>query len=277
MKKIITHSLDDFKKMEIAGKLAAQTLDMIGEFVKPGISTNELDKICHDFTIQNNAIPAPLNYKGFPKSICTSVNHVVCHGIPDDYKLQDGDIISIDVTSIVDGWHGDSCRTYFVGDSFIKNPKTIKAKRLTKVTYNAMMLAISAVKPGERLSIIGQTIQEYVQQYGFGIVQDFCGHGVGKTFHTEPMVPHYYAKDISRYSDEIILKEGMFFTIEPMINAGRYDVIVSQFDNWTVTTRDKSLSAQFEHTIGVTSNGAVIFTKSQNGTDFPKILEDFKL
>jgi len=278
MKKIPIHTKDDFEGMRIAGEMAAKTLDMIGKFVKPYITTDEINTICHNFIIENNLIPAPLGYRGFPKSICTSVNQIVCHGVPNDYKLKDGDIIGIDVTVITpNGWHGDTCRTYFVGDSFEKDNKTIKAKRLTKVTYNSMMKAISIVKPGIKLSEIGKTIQNYVAKYNFSVVRDFCGHGVGKIFHTDPMIPHYYGKDVSDYTDSIILQEGMFFTIEPMINAGKFDVIVSKIDGWTVATKDKKLSAQFEHTIGVTKNGCEIFTKSPTKMDYPKILDELEL
>ncbi|QED23505.1 Methionine aminopeptidase [Candidatus Deianiraea vastatrix] len=280
MKKIPIHAKSNFEGMKKAGKMAANTLDMIEEFIKPGVTTEALDKICYDFITSNGGICAPLGYKGFPKSMCTSVNHVVCHGIPSDYELRDGDIVGIDVTPILDGWHGDSCRTFFVGNSFTENdPKTIKAKRLTKVTYNAMMNAINLVKPGIKLAEIGKSIQSYVAKYNFSVVRDFCGHGVGKTFHTEPMVPHYYADDVVDYADSITLEEGMFFTIEPMINAGRFDVNVSKIDSWTVTTKDRQLSAQFEHTIGVTANGCEIFTKSDNfeNTRLFQILDSIKL
>ncbi len=248
---IVIHGEEDFIKMRAAGRLTAEILDFITDFVKAGISTDELNKLCHDKIIANNAIPAPLNYKGFPKSICTSINHVVCHGIPSERKLQNGDIVNIDVTVILDGWHGDSSRTYLVGET------SIKAKRLVQTTYDCMMLGIEEVKPGARLGDIGNAIQTHAEKNGFSVVRDYCGHGIGRIFHTDPNVVHYGKKGTG-----IALEEGMFFTIEPMINAGNCETILSKHDGWTVTTRDKSLSAQFEHTIGVTKNGYEIFTKS---------------
>jgi methionyl aminopeptidase len=258
MGKIIIHSEEDSKKMRAAGKLAAEILDYVTEFVQPKVTTNYLNDICHNKIIENNAIPAPLNYKGFPKSICTSINHVVCHGIPSDKELKDGDIVNIDVTVILDGWYGDSSRMYYVG-----NPE-IKAKRLCQVTYDSMMLGIEQVKPGNSLGDIGNAIQTYAEKQGFSVVRDYCGHGIGRIFHTDPSVLHYGKKGTG-----IILEEGMFFTIEPMINAGKYETILSKHDNWTVTTRDKSLSAQFEHTVGVTKDGVEIFTTSPKAFDFP--------
>jgi|TARA_B110000259_G_C14033813_1_gene408104 methionyl aminopeptidase len=255
---VIIHTEEDFKKMRKAGCLAAEILDYIGDFVRPGITTNELNDLCHNKIIENDAIPAPLNYKGFPKSVCTSINHVICHGIPSDKKLKNGDMINIDVTVIIDGWHGDTSRTYYAG----KPP--IKAKRLCQTTYEAMMLGIEQVKPEATLGDIGYVIQKYAEDAGYSVVRDYCGHGIGKVFHTEPNVLHYGKKNTG-----LILKEGMFFTIEPMINEGRKETILSKHDNWTVTTRDKSLSAQFEHTIGVTKNGYEIFTKSPKGLDHP--------
>lgn len=245
------HTKDDFNKMRASGALAARTLDFITEHVKPGVTTDHLNQLCHDFIVSHNAIPAPLNYKGFPKSICTSVNHVICHGIPSEKKLKNGDIINIDVTVIVDGWHGDTSRMYFVGDV------AVKPKRLIQVTYDSMMMAIEMVKPGVRLGDIGNTIQKYVEKNGFSVVRDYTGHGIGRVFHDEPTVLHY-----GKAGTGVVLKEGMFFTIEPMVNAGRPDTILSRLDGWTVTTRDKSLSAQFEHTVGVTKDGVEIFTKS---------------
>jgi methionyl aminopeptidase len=251
------HTKDDFKKMRIAGKLAAQTLDLIAEYVKPGISTDELNTICHDFIIKNNAIPAPLNYRGFPKSICTSINHVVCHGIPSDRKLNDGDIVNIDVTVIVDGWHGDTSRMYFAGEP------SIKAKRLVDITYKSMMEGIKTVKPGATLGDIGYAIQTYAESNGYSVVREYCGHGIGKTFHDEPNVVHFGEK-----GKGTVLEEGMFFTIEPMINAGKYLTKLLN-DKWTVVTKDRSLSAQFEHTMGVTKDGVEIFTKSPKEMYFP--------
>ncbi len=250
---ITIHTEEDFIKMRKAGKLASKILDYIGNFVKPGITTNELNDLCHNKIIENGAIPAPLNYRGFPKSICTSINHVVCHGIPSEKILQNGDIVNIDVTVIVDGWHGDSSRMYYAGEP------PIKARRLCEATFEAMMLGIKQVKPGNHLGDIGFAIQSYVEKLGFSVVRDYCGHGIGKVFHAEPNVLHYGKK-----GSGIILEEGMFFTIEPMINAGKYETILSKHDGWTVTTRDKSLSAQFEHTVGVTKNGYEIFTISKN-------------
>jgi len=250
---ITIHTEEDFIKMRKAGKLASEILDYIGDFVKPGITTNKLNDLCHNKIIENGAIPAPLNYRGFPKSICTSINHVVCHGIPSEKILQNGDIINIDVTVIVDGWHGDSSRMYYAGEP------SIKAKRLCEATFEAMMLGIQQVKPGNSLGDIGFAIQSYVEKLGFSVVRDYCGHGIGKVFHTEPNVVHYGKK-----GSGLILEEGMFFTIEPMINAGKYETILSKHDDWTVSTRDKSLSAQFEHTVGVTKNGYEIFTISKN-------------
>ena len=250
---ITIHTEEDFIKMRKAGKLASEILDYIGDFVKPGITTNKLNDLCHNKIIENGAIPAPLNYRGFPKSICTSINHVVCHGIPSEKILQNGDIINIDVTVIVDGWHGDSSRMYYAGES------SIKARRLCEATFEAMMLGIEQVKPGNSLGDIGFAIQSYVEKLGFSVVRDYCGHGIGKVFHAEPNVVHYGKK-----GSGIILEEGMFFTIEPMINAGKYETILSKHDDWTVSTRDKSLSAQFEHTVGVTKNGYEIFTISKN-------------
>lgn len=258
MTKVTIHDAQAFVKMRAAGKLAAEILDFITPYVKAGVTTNSLDKLCHDKIIENGAIPAPLNYKGFPKSICTSINHVVCHGIPSEKKLQDGDIVNIDVTVIVDGWYGDSSRMYFAGKP------SIKAQRLTQTTYDCMMLGIQQVKPGNTLGDIGNAIQTYAEKNGFSVVRDYCGHGIGKVFHTDPNVVHYGKK-----GSGMVLQEGMFFTIEPMINAGGFETILSKHDDWTVTTRDKSLSAQFEHTIGVTKDGFEIFTKSPKNLDFP--------
>lgn len=252
------HDPADFAGMRAAGQLAAETLDMITEYVVPGVTTERLDQLCHDFITSRGAIPAPLNYRGFPKSICTSINHVVCHGIPGPKKLMDGDIINIDVTTILDGWHGDTSRMYIAG----KAP--IKAQRLVDVTYDAMMAGIEAVKPGATLGDIGRAIQTLAEKKRFSVVRDFCGHGLGKTFHAEPQVLHYYSKS----SDEIILEPGMFFTIEPMINTGTYDTLVLS-DGWTAVTRDKGLSAQFEHSLAVTETGYEIFTLSPKGYTKP--------
>ena len=251
MSTIKIHNKEDFSKMRKAGKLAAEILDYIGNYVEPGITTNKLNQLCHDKIIANGAIPAPLNYKGFPKSICTSINHVICHGIPGEKKLKNGDIVNIDVTVIVDGWHGDSSRMYFAGQP------SIKAKRLCNITYEAMMLGIEQVRPGNRLGDIGFAIQNYVEKNGFSVVRDYCGHGIGTVFHDEPNVMHFGKKNTGD-----ILEEGMFFTIEPMVNAGGYKTILDKNDGWTVRTRDKSLSAQYEHSLGVTKDGFEIFTIS---------------
>ncbi len=253
------HEADDFASMRRAGKLAAETLDMITEHVIPGITTEELDKLCHDFITKNGAIPAPLNYKGFPKSICTSVNHVVCHGIPGDRVLKNGDIVNIDITVILDGWHGDTSRMFLVGEKV-----SVKAKRLVDVTYDAMMAGIEAVKPGATLGDVGHAIQQVAEGARFSVVRDFCGHGLGREFHVPPSVMH-----IGNPGEGVRLEPGMFFTIEPMINAGDYATKVLESDGWTAVTRDRSLSAQFEHSLGVTEDGVEIFTLSPKGFTKP--------
>lgn len=243
--------------MRKAGKLAAETLDYITPFVVPGVTTEELDRLCHDYILANNAIPAPLNYRGFPKSICTSINHVVCHGIPGQKALQKGDAINIDVTVILDGWYGDSSRMYFAD-----KPK-IKAAKLADVTFEAMWRGIEQVKPGATLGDIGHAIQTFAEAQRYSVVRDFCGHGIGRVFHDAPNVMHF-----GRAGHGAVLQEGMFFTIEPMINIGKADVKILE-DGWTAVTRDKSLSAQFEHTIGVTKDGYEVFTLSPKGLDKP--------
>lgn len=248
------HNAQGFEGMRVAGKLGAETLDFITPHVQPGITTEELDKLCHDFIIKNGAIPAPLNYKGFPKSICTSINHVVCHGIPGDKKLKNGDSVNIDVTVIVDGWHGDTSRMFLVGDKVSR-----KAERLVEVTYDSMMKGIEVVKPGARLGDIGYAIQSYAESQHFSVVRDFCGHGIGQIFHTAPSVVHYGEPNTGT-----VLEPGMFFTIEPMINAGHWGTKVLS-DGWTAVTRDRSLSAQFEHSLAVTDDGFEIFTLSPKG------------
>jgi methionyl aminopeptidase len=255
---ITIHKKDDFAKMRVAGKLAAETLDFITEYVNPGVTTDHLNTLCHDFITERGAIPAPLNYKGFPKSICTSINHVVCHGIPSEKVLKNGDIINIDVTVIVDGWHGDTSRMYYVGEV------AVKPKRLIQVTYDAMMIGIEKVKPGAHIGDIGHAIQTYAEKHNYSVVRDYTGHGIGRIFHDEPTILHY-----GKTGTGPVLEEGMFFTVEPMINAGKYDTILSKFDDWKVTTRDKSLSAQFEHTIVVTKDGAEIFTLSPKQLLYP--------
>ncbi len=245
--------------MRAAGKLAAEVLDMIGAHVVPGVTTEELNTLCHDFIVGHGAIPAPLNYKGFPKSICTSINHVICHGIPGPKKLQEGDIVNIDVTVILDGWYGDTSRMYLAGDKI-----PVKAKRLVSVTYDAMMAGIEAVKPGVPLWHVGRAIEKVATAERFSVVRQFCGHGIGRVFHSPPSVLHY----LDEQENDIILEPGMIFTIEPMINAGGWEAITLS-DGWTAVTRDKSLSAQFEHTLMVTEKGYEIFTLSPKGYTRP--------
>ena len=245
---IILHTSADFEGMRKAGHLAARTLDYITPYVKEGVTTQELNDLCHNFIIEHKAIPAPLGYKGFPRSICTSVNHVVCHGIPGPKKLQQGDILNIDVTVILDGWHGDTSRMFTIGKP------SLLAQKLIDATYEAMMRGIEVVRPGAQLGDIGHAIQSFVEAKGFSVVRDFCGHGLGKTFHTAPNILHFGKPHTGPK-----LQEGMFFTVEPMINAGKYNIKILH-DDWTAVTRDKSLSAQFEHSVGVTSTGYEIFT-----------------
>lgn len=255
---ITIHKKEDYEKMRVSGRIAAATLDFVTDKVVPGVTTDELNNICHEFMTKNGAIPATLGYKGFTKSCCISVNHVVCHGIPGRKKLKNGDIINIDVTTIIDGWHGDTSRMYYVGDVLVK------PKRLIQVTYDAMMLGIEQVKPGARLGDIGNAIQTHAEKHNYSVVRDYCGHGIGKIFHDDPSIVHYGKKGTG-----LVLEEGMFFTVEPMVNAGHYSTILSSLDGWTVTTRDKSLSAQFEHTIAVTNDGFEIFTLSPRGYTSP--------
>ena len=240
-----------FEKTEIAGRIAARALDEVTSYVKPGVITDKLDKICYEFINDNGGYSAPLFYRGFPKSCCTSVNHVVCHGIPSNKQLSDGDIINIDVTSIVNGWHGDTSRMFYVGNV------SIKSQNLISTTYNSMMKAISIIKNGLHLGDLGEVIQTYVEKRGFSVVRDFCGHSIGKIFHQPPNILHYGKK-----GEGSKLKTGMIFTVEPMINEGKYDTKMLQ-DGWTAVTKDKLLSAQFEHTVGVTDNGFEIFTQSK--------------
>ncbi len=251
------HTKENFESMRRAGRLAAETLDYITPFVVPGVTTEKLNDLCHDFITLNGAIAAPLNYRGFPKSICTSINHVVCHGIPGDRKLIDGDVVNIDVTVILDGWFGDSSRMYPVGKM------SVKARRLIDVTYEAMMRGIEVVKPGATVGDIGHAIQSFAEAQRFSVVRDFCGHGLGRVFHDTPSILHF-----GRPGEGPVLREGMFFTIEPMINAGGYGVKVLS-DGWTAVTKDKSLSAQFEHSLGVTATGYEIFTLSPTGLHRP--------
>jgi len=252
------HGPEAFEAMRRAGRLAAETLDFITPYIQPGVTTGELDRLCHDFVADHGAVSAPLNYRGFPKSICTSINHVVCHGIPGDRRLIEGDILNIDVTPILDGWHGDSSRMFLVGERI-----AIKARRLVDVTYEAMMRGIAVVRPGVHIGAIGDAIQRHAESHRFSVVRDFCGHGVGRVFHDAPSILHY-----GRPEDGVEMREGMFFTVEPMINAGRYEVKVLS-DGWTAVTKDRSLSAQFEHTVGVTATGYEIFTISPAGLHRP--------
>ncbi|NDY92222.1 type I methionyl aminopeptidase [Ideonella livida] len=246
----------DVEAMRVAGRLTSEVLDMLTEHVKPGVTTEQLDKLAHDHIVHvQKAIPAPLNYqppgyKPYPKSICTSINHQVCHGIPNDRPLKNGDIVNIDVTVIKDGWHGDSSRMYVVGEG------SIAAKRLCQVTYEAMWKGIQKVRPGARLGDIGHVIQQFAEAQGFSIVREFCGHGIGQKFHEEPQILHY-----GRPGTGEVLQKGMVFTIEPMINAGRRE-IKELGDGWTIVTKDRSLSAQWEHTIVVTDDGYEVLTVS---------------
>ncbi|GEQ98166.1 methionine aminopeptidase [Iodidimonas gelatinilytica] len=251
------HDPADFEGMRKAGKLAAEVLDFIAPYVKPGVTTEALDQLCHDFIIDHGAIPAPLNYRGFPKSICTSVNHVVCHGIPGPKSLKDGDSINIDITVILDGWHGDTSRMFFVGKP------SVKARRLADITHEAMMRGIHMVKPGVTLGDIGHAIQSYVEKERCSVVREFCGHGIGQVFHDAPNILHY-----GHPGTGAVLEEGMFFTIEPMVNAGKPDTKVLD-DGWTAVTRDRSLSMQFEHSLAVTKDGYEIFTRSPKGLHQP--------
>ena len=239
---------EQIDKMRVAGKLAGEVLEMIGPHVQKGITTDELNTICHDYIVAHNAIPAPLNYNGFPKSICTSVNHVVCHGIPSDKVLKEGDIINIDVTVIVDDFHGDTSKMFYVGKP------SVMAKRLTEVTQQALYLGIRMVKPGVHLGDIGHAIAQFAHKHHYSVVREYCGHGIGQVFHEDPQVLHYGTPGTG-----LALEPGMCFTIEPMINAGKRFVKLLP-DEWTVVTKDRKLSAQWEHTIGVTETGYEIFT-----------------
>ena len=251
---------EKFEKMKVAGKLASQTLDMITSYIKPGISTNKIDQLCYEFIKDNKGYSAPLYYRGFKKSLCTSLNHVICHGVPSDKTLEDGDIVNIDVTAIVNDYYGDTSRMFCVGKT------SVKANNLINTTYEAMMKAINILKPGIKLGDIGYEIQSYVEDKGFSVVRDFCGHGISNVFHEHPNILHYGKKNTGPE-----LESGMTFTIEPMINFGKYDVKILD-DGWTAVTKDKSLSAQFEHTVGITENGYEIFTKSAKGYSRPPYL-----
>ena len=241
-----------FEKTRLAGIVAAGALDEVAKIAKPGVRTDQIDKICYEYINDHDAYSAPLYYRGFPKSCCTSTNHVVCHGIPSGKILTEGDIVNVDVTALKNGWHGDTSRTFEIGEV------SVKAKKLVKTTYEAMMKAIEIIREDIQLGDIGATIQNYVEANGFSVVQDFCGHGIGQTFHKEPNVLHYGKKGTGEK-----IKAGMIFTIEPMINIGNYETKTLN-DGWTAVTKDKSLSAQFEHTIGVTKDGYEIFTLPKN-------------
>ena len=256
-RRITLYKPEDAAPMRAAGRLAAAALDMIGAHVRPGITTIELDRICHDYILAHGATPAPLNYRGYPKSVCISINHVVCHGIPGERRLEMGDVLNIDVTVILDGWFGDSSRMYCAG------PPSTKARNLIEVTYEALMRGVNVVRPGATFGDIGHAIQVYVEANRFSVVRDFCGHGLGRVFHAAPNVLHF-----GRPGEGPVLKPGMFFTIEPMVNAGRPEVKILD-DGWTAVTRDRSLSTQFEHTVGVTETGVEIFTLSPEGIDKP--------
>ena len=251
---------EKFEKMRIAGKLASQTLDMLTDNIKEGISTDHIDKLGYEFIRDNGGYSAPLYYRGFTKSLCTSLNHVVCHGIPSDRILRDGDAINVDVTAIVDEHYGDTSRMFSIG----KMP--VKLSNLIDTTYESMMRAIKILKPGIRLGDIGYEIQSFVEEKGFSVVRDFCGHGISTTFHEPPNILHYGSRNSG-----MDLRPGVTFTIEPMINTGKYDVKMLN-DGWTAVTKDKSLSAQFEHTLGITENGYEIFTESAKGYSKPPYL-----
>ena len=247
---ITIKTTEEIEKMRLAGRLAADVLQMIEPHVQEGITTDELDQICHDYIVnEQKAIPAPLNYRGFPKSICTSINHVICHGIPGSKKLKSGDIMNIDITVIKDEYHGDTSKMFFVGEP------SIRAKRLVKITYECMKLGVEMVKPGVRLGDIGHAIQQHAESNNYSVVREYCGHGIGREFHEDPQVLHYGLKDTG-----LIIEEGMIFTIEPMINMGKRHVKLLP-DEWTVVTKDRSLSAQWEHTILVTADGHEVLTK----------------
>ena len=246
---VIIKTPDEIEKMRIAGRLAAEVLEMIDDHVRPGVSTEELDRICHDYIVhEQQAVPAPLNYRGFPKSICTSVNHQVCHGIPGNKVLKNGDIVNIDVTVIKDGFHGDTSKMFFIGKA------SILAQRLVDVTQKAMWKGIELVRPGNHLGDIGHAIQKFVESNGYSVVQEYCGHGIGRGFHEDPQVLHYGSAGTG-----VQLQTGMTFTIEPMVNAGRRNVKLLP-DGWTVVTKDRKLSAQWEHTILVTPTGFEVLT-----------------
>ena len=248
---------EKFEKMRVAGTLASKTLDMLTDYIKPGITTEKIDQLGYEYIKDNGGYSAPQFYRGFKRSLCTSLNHVVCHGIPTDRVLEDGDIINVDITAIVNEYYGDTSRMFMIG-----NP-SVKAKNLIETTYDSLMKAIKILKPGIKLGDIGNEIQSHVEEKGYSVVRDFCGHGISNTFHEAPNILHYGKKNTG-----LELYPGMTFTIEPMINAGKYDVKILN-DGWTAVTKDKSLSAQFEHTVGITKNGYEIFTESVKGYSKP--------
>ncbi len=256
------HGPEAFEGMRRAGRLTAEALDLLVERVRPGATTEALDDFVFEFAMDHRAYPAPLDYRGYRKSICTSINHVVCHGIPDNKPLREGDVVNIDVTLILDGWHGDASRMYAVGAI------NRRAERLIDVTYECLLRGVAAARPGARTGDIGAAIQAYAESERCSVVRDFCGHGLGRLFHDEPNILHY-----GRAGDGVLLKPGMFFTVEPMINLGRPSVKVLS-DGWTAVTRDRSLSAQFEHTVGITETGCEIFTLSPRGLDRPPAASD---
>ena len=256
----MTNYKEKFEKMRVAGKLASQTLDMLTDNIKEGVSTDHIDKLGYEFIRDNGGYSAPLYYRGFTKSLCTSLNHVVCHGIPSDRNLRDGDAINVDVTAVVDEHYGDTSRMFSIGNT------SVKLNNLIDTTHESMMRAIKILKPGIRLGDIGHEIQSFVEEKGFSVVRDFCGHGISTTFHEPPNILHYGSKNSG-----MDLRPGMTFTIEPMINTGKYDVKMLN-DGWTAVTKDKSLSAQFEHTLGITENGYEIFTESAKGFSKPPYL-----
>ncbi|WP_318388190.1 type I methionyl aminopeptidase [Enterobacter sp.] len=261
MSDIKLHSQEEIELARAAGQTAARVLEMIKPHVKAGVTTDELDKLCHDFIVNElKVIPANIGYQGYTRTVCTSVNHVVCHGIPADKRLKNGDIINIDVAIIKDGWYGDTSRMYFVGEP------TIRAKRLVDITYQSMVAGINAVRPDATLGDIGAAIQQVAEDAGFSVVREYCGHGVGQTYHADPQILHY-----GKPGTGLVLKPGMIFTIEPMINAGKAATSVLS-DGWTVVTKDRSLSAQFEHTVAVTEDGFDLLTPWPEGTgEYPAI------
>ena len=251
------NTLESFEKTRLAGSIASGALDEVAKLIKPGITTNQIDNLCYEFINDCGAFSAPLYYRGFPKSCCTSSNHVVCHGVPSEKFLKEGDIINVDVTAYKDSWHGDTSRMFYVGEV------SVKAKKLVETTYNSMMKAINSINKNSTVGDLGACIQKHVEAQGFSVVRDFCGHGIGKRFHQMPNILHY-GKEGSGEK----LTEGMIFTVEPMINEGLFETKTLN-DGWTAVTKDKKLSAQFEHTVGITSNGYEIFTSSKKDLNFP--------